>query len=92
MPKDSEREAADDLRPEYDLRELTKSGVRGKYAERFRSGTNLALLDPDIARAFPDDAAVNQALRPVLQLAQLTQTPTPRPADSPTQEPAAAVA
>ena len=42
----------DDLRPEYDLQELLKTGVRGKYAQRFRAGTNLVLLEPDIARVF----------------------------------------
>jgi hypothetical protein len=43
----------DDLRPEYDLAELLKTGVRGKCAERFRAGTNLVLLEPDIAKTFP---------------------------------------
>jgi hypothetical protein len=62
----------DDLRPEYDLAALMKDGVRGKYAERYRAGTNLVLLEPDVARAFPDDAAVNQALRLVMKLADLT--------------------
>lgn len=56
----------DDLRPEYDLSQL-KGGVRGKYAERFRAGTNLALLAPEVRAAFPTDDAVNQALRSVMQ-------------------------
>lgn len=59
---------ADDLRPEYDMAELLKAGVRGKYVERYRQGTNLVLLDPDVAQAFPDATAVNQALRLVMQL------------------------
>src|SRR5262249_19306967 len=63
MKKDSDREMDDDLRPEYDLTQLLKGGVRGKYAERYRSGTNLALLAPDVAHAFPTEEAVNQALR-----------------------------
>jgi hypothetical protein len=54
--------APDEMRPEYDLR----GGVRGKYYERYRQGTNLVLLDPDIADAFEDAAAVNQALRQFL--------------------------
>jgi hypothetical protein len=66
---DSELE--DDLRPEYDLSELLKGGVRGKYAERYREGTNLVLLAPDVAEAFPDEDAVNEALRLVIQLAKL---------------------
>ena len=61
----------DELCPEYDLTQLLKDGARGKYAERYRAGTNLALLDPDVARAFPDDAAVNQALRLVIAIAKL---------------------
>ena len=47
----------DELRPEYDLRELLKGGVRGKYVERYRSGTNLVLLEPDIAKAFPSGSS-----------------------------------
>src|SRR4029077_5451069 len=47
------------MRPEYDF---TK-GVRGKYVEAYRSGTNLVLLDADVAAVFPDAASVNRALR-----------------------------
>ena len=61
----------DELRPEYDLRELLKGGVRGKYVARYRAGTNLVLLDPDVAGAFPDEAAVNEALRLVIQLTEI---------------------
>ena len=56
----------DDLRPEYDPVDL-KGGVRGKYLEQYRAGTNLALLAPDVRAAFPTDEAVNQALRSLLQ-------------------------
>lgn len=56
----------DDLRPEYDASVL-KGGVRGKYLERYRAGTNLALLAPDVREAFPTDEAVNQALRSLLR-------------------------
>lgn len=61
-------EMSDDLRPEYDLRKLLSSGVRGKYAKRYHAGTNLVLLDPDIRRAFPSERAINDALRLVIEL------------------------
>jgi hypothetical protein len=61
----------EDLRPEYDASVL-KGGVRGKYLERYRAGTNLALLAPDVRAAFPTDEAVNQALRSLLQGRQPT--------------------
>lgn len=73
MKKTLQGELNDELRPEYDLRELLKGGVRGKYVERYRAGTNLVLLEPDIARAFPSDQAVNEALRLVLKLTQIPQ-------------------
>jgi hypothetical protein len=66
MKKIEEQAAADELRPEYDFSQL-KGGVRGKYAERYREGTNLILLDPDVAAAFPDAKSVNEALRRLLQ-------------------------
>jgi hypothetical protein len=53
---------SDDLRPEYDLASL-KGVQRGKYYERAMAGTNLILLEPDVARAFPDSDSVNRALR-----------------------------
>ena len=56
----------DDLKDEYDPAELGK-GVRGKYLERYRAGTNLALLDPEIRAAFPTDEAVNEALRSLMR-------------------------
>jgi len=71
MKQDAHDELEDELRPEYDLAELLKGGVPGKYADRYRAGTNLVLLAPDVARAFPDDDAVNHALRLVMQLAKL---------------------
>lgn len=57
----------DDLREEYDLTQLT-GAVQGKYAKRFREGTNLVFLDPDLAAAFPDSEAVNRALRMLLDV------------------------
>lgn len=61
-------ELEDELQPEYDFAAM-QGGVRGKYVQRYRSGTNLVLLDPDIAKAFPTDASVNEALRLLLQIA-----------------------
>ena len=52
----------DELRDEYDLAELT-GRVRGKHHEAVRAGTNLVLLEPDVAEAFPDSESVNEALR-----------------------------
>jgi hypothetical protein len=54
-----------DLRPEYDFASM-KGGVRGKYVARLRKGSNLVLLDPEVAAAFPSADAVNEALRGVL--------------------------
>jgi hypothetical protein len=58
----------DELRPEYDLAQLLKGGVRGKYAKRYHAGTNLVLLDSDVHKAFRTERAVNDALRLVIQL------------------------
>jgi hypothetical protein len=63
---DSER---DELRDEYDFTGL-EGGVRGKYVARMAAGSNLVLLDPDVARAFPTDEAVNKALRMLAELAE----------------------
>jgi hypothetical protein len=63
---------ADDMRPEYDLR----GGVRGKYYERYRQGTNVVLLEADVARVFKDSAMVNKALRVYLE--EHGEPPTPR--------------
>jgi len=66
MKKD---EAADELRPEYKRSDLGKI-VRGKYAHRIKEESNVVLLEPDVAQAFPNDEAVNKALRSLLELAQ----------------------
>jgi hypothetical protein len=52
----------DTMRPEYDF----SKGVRGKYVERYRQGTNVVVLDPDVAEAFGTSEAVNRALRAIL--------------------------
>jgi len=60
---------ADEFRPEY-CREDLGSGVRGKYLKSFQSGTNLVLLHPDVAKAFPTDESVNEALRSIMDQAK----------------------
>ena len=64
--KPSKVSEPDDMRAEYDFR----GGVRGKYARRYAQGTNVVVLDPDVAAAFPDAASVNRALRQVAGLPQ----------------------
>ena len=66
MKKASE---SDELRPEY-TREDLGQGIRGKYFESYQEGTNLVLLSPDVARVFPTDEAVNEALRSLIRLAE----------------------
>jgi hypothetical protein len=69
MKKANNRQLNDDLRPEYDLSKL-KGGIRGKYAKRFRQGTNLVLLSPEVARYFPDERSVNDALKSLVGIAK----------------------
>lgn len=71
MKNETSPETEDDLRSEYDLKTLLKGGVKGKYADRYREGTNLVLLAPDVARAFPTEEAVNEALRLVIRIAHI---------------------
>ena len=61
--------ASDELRPEYEREDLGQ-GVRGKYFEEYRKGTNLVLLSPDVAKVFSTEEAVNEALRSLISLAQ----------------------
>ncbi len=64
------RKSTDDLRPEYDV--TTLRGVRGKYLRRAVAGSNLVLLDPDVARTYRDSRTVNEALRLLANLARGT--------------------
>lgn len=64
----------DDMREEYDFSAL--DSVRGKYAKQYAEGTNLVLLDPDVAKAFPTDKAVNDALRMLLNVAEASKRPS----------------
>jgi uncharacterized DUF497 family protein len=73
-------ELEDELCPEYNFSKMA-GGVRGKYVERYRVGTNLVLLEPDVAQAFPTDASMNEALRLLIQIAQRQQPNNPVEAD-----------
>lgn len=59
-------EPEDEMRPEYDFTQLR--GAVGKYAKQYAEGTNVVLLDPDVAEMFPDSEAVNQALRALARI------------------------
>ena len=63
----------DELRPEYDLGELLQGGVRGKYADRYKEGTNLVMLAPDVAEVFADGETVNEALRLMIKLTKIME-------------------
>lgn len=61
----------EEMRKEYRREDLGK-GIRGKYFEEYKKGTNLVLLSPDVAKAFPTEEAVNKALRSLINIAQET--------------------
>ena len=67
----------DELRPEYKRSDFGGI-VRGKYANRIKAETNVVLLEPDIAEAFPNDEAVNKALRYLLEVAKTSTNLTKR--------------
>jgi len=69
MKKSEKQGGKDELRREYDLSKL-RGGVRGKYVARYRRGTNLVLLSPDVAEYFPDQQSVNAALRTLIRAAK----------------------
>lgn len=79
MKKQVFSETDDELRAEYDLSQLLKGGVRGKYVDRYNAGTNVVLLAPDVAQAFPTESAVNEALRLVMRMAQIPVGIQPQP-------------
>ena len=66
-----------ELRPEYKRSDLGPM-VRGKYAQRFRKSTNVVVLDPEVAKAFPNEKTVNDTLRSLLRLAKTSARPMPR--------------
>jgi hypothetical protein len=65
MKKPASKRPAREMRAEYDF----SGGVRGKYVDRYRQGTNVVLLDPEVAEAFPDSKSVNDALRALVAIA-----------------------
>jgi len=65
MSKAKKKTAAPGMRKEYDF----SGGVRGKYAARYAEGCNFVVLDPDVARLYPDAKAVNRALRAIAEAA-----------------------
>ena len=67
--KNEKRKQREGLRKEYDLPKLS-GRVRGKYAARYEADTNLVLLSPDVAEHFPDERAVNAALRGLIRVAK----------------------
>ncbi len=58
----------DEMRPEYDF--SSAKAVRGKHFRAYQAGTNVVLLEPDLTKAFPDSASVNQALRLLVRLSK----------------------
>lgn len=86
MKKKSSEEKVCETRTEYNLEALLPGGIEGKYVERYRKGTNLVLLEPEIARAFPTQESVNQALRLVMQLAGIAQPMKTKTISSPAKK------
>ena len=68
-----ESELNDELRPDYDMKSPLKGGIRGKYAKRYHAGTNLVLLEPEVAKAFPNEKAVNEASKLVMKLKKIQE-------------------
>lgn len=66
---------ASEMRPEYDI----SGGVRGKYYDRYRAGTNVGLLEPDVAAVFHDSEAVNRVLRLLIDVARSHAGKAPQP-------------
>ena len=77
MKKKTNRNGTDELRSEYKRSDFGKI-VRGKYAARIGAGTNVVVLEPEVAKAFPNDKAVNEALRGLLDVAATTARLTRR--------------
>ena len=77
MKKASTKRLDDDLRPEYDLSQL-KGGVRGKYYRQAAAGTNLMLIEPELAEVFRDAESVNRALRLLVDTAEAAAGPARR--------------
>ena len=70
MKNTTSKRRSSEMRAEYDF----SNGVRGKYVYRYRRGTNVVLLDPELAEAFPDSKSVNDALRALVAIAARAET------------------
>ena len=77
MKKAAAKKLDDDMRPEYDLSQL-KGGVRGKYYRKAIAGTNLVLIEPELAKVFPSAESVNHALRALADTAEAVAGPARR--------------
>jgi hypothetical protein len=77
MKKALVKKAGDELRREYDLSKLN-GGVRGKYHAQATAGTNLVLIEPELADVFPDAKSVNRALRLLVDTAEAAAAPSGR--------------
>jgi hypothetical protein len=73
MSQSNNLEPEEEMREEYDF----SGGVRGKYYKQYMEGTNVVLLEPDVAEVFRDSESVNQALRVLISIAK-SQVPQPR--------------
>ena len=82
MKKDKEP-GKDELRPEYKRSDFPGGLVRGKYANRLKKSSNVVVLRPEVAEAFPNEEAVNNALLSLIDIAHKTMRPTRRPTGSP---------
>lgn len=77
MKKDKEVKN-DELRAEYKRADFPGGFVRGKYAKRFKESSNIVVLRPEVAQAFPNEKAVNDALLSLIDIARKTIPPTTR--------------
>jgi hypothetical protein len=82
MKKDKESNK-DELRPEYKRSDFPGGLVRGKYASRLKESSNIIVLMPEVAEAFPNEEAVNNALLSLIDIAQKTTRRTKHPTGSP---------
>jgi hypothetical protein len=76
--KKAKQTRKDELRAEYKRSDFPNGLVRGKYAKRLREASNVVVLEPEVARAFPNQEAVNSALLSLIQIAKKTTRPSSR--------------
>ena len=78
--KKKQEELSDDIRPEYDF-DYSKA-EHGKYSECLaKEGSNIVVLEPDVARTFRDSSAVNEALRRIIELTRITHESDEHPSE-----------